>query len=93
MAAAPHVTTARSRTSERERPTASGIAAAMAATSPGITSRPHFRSSTSGIPPRANATTGVPHDSASATTRQYGSSHNGVASAAAAPPTTAANSS
>ncbi len=47
----------------------------------------------SGIPPQANATTGVPHDIASATTSPYGSCHTGVTSAAAERPTKRASSS
>jgi hypothetical protein len=44
------------------------MAAAIAATSPGGTSTPLSWSMISGIPPRENATTGVPQDIASATT-------------------------
>ena len=87
MVRAPHLVIARSRTPARGSRMTSGIAAAIAATSFDSTRRPDWASTTSGMPPRANATTGVPHANASATTRQYGSSHNGVTRAAAAPPT------
>jgi hypothetical protein len=63
-----HRRTACSRTRSRESLTALGMAAAIAATSPGGTRHPAWGAMSSGIPPRANATTGVPHAIASATT-------------------------
>ena len=87
MAAAEQRCAASVCTARRDSVSASGIAAAMAATSPVGTSRPPAGSTISGMPPRAKATTGVPHIMASATTNPYGSSHCGVTNAAAEAPT------
>ncbi len=67
------------------------MAAAIAVTLPPGTNRPELSDTNSGMPPRANARTGVPQDIASATTSPYGSSHAGVTNDAAAPPTSRAN--
>ena len=92
MVRAEHDVVARCRTAVRDSAIASGIAAAMAATSPGATSSPLWSSTISGMPPRANATTGVPQDIDSATTSPYGSSHIGVTRVAAECPTSSASS-
>lgn len=54
------------------------------------TRRPASGVTSSGMPPRAKATTGVPQHIASATTSPYGSSHAGVTRATAARPTRSA---
>ena len=80
-------------TSIRASDRAAGISSAIAWTSLGATRRPPCGDTISGIPPQAKATTGVPHDIASATTSPYGSCQAGVTSAAAERPTKRASSS